>query len=363
MIYLASIIFGFSFMQLLVAFANLLFRQSFSRSKHGFSGLVSVLIPARNEEKNIGNLLSDLLGQNYRQIEILVFNDLSTDNTASIVSSFSDRDSRVRLINSVVLPEGWLGKNFACDALSKEAKGEYFLFLDADVRVQNDLIGNTCGFAQKHKLGLLTIFPKQIMRTLGEKISVPNMNYILLSLLPLILVRKSGFSSMAAANGQCMLFNASKYHETKPHERMKASKVEDISIARYFKQNAIPVACMTGDKTISCRMYESLGEAIHGFSKNVINFFGDSFVLAILFWLVTTFGFILILFALPASFLLAYVGIILLTRIVISIVSNQSITMNLIFLIPQQLTLGLFVVKAIVNNIKKEYQWKGRSIS
>src|SRR5690606_28081384 len=137
------------------------------------------------------------------------------------------------------LPKGWLGKNNACHNLAQHAKGKYLLFLDADVRVGDSIIKNTVSFTKKHKLGLLSIFPMQIMETLGEQSTVPNMNYILLSLLPLLLVRNTNFSSLAAANGQFMHFHAEIYPQTLPHQRMKNSKVEDIKIARFYKKNSI----------------------------------------------------------------------------------------------------------------------------
>ncbi len=363
MIYLAYFILAFSVIQLLVAFVNLLFKQNFSKKKVSYNGLVSVLIPARNEEKNIAYILSDLQNQDYQNVEIIVFNDQSTDNTKEIITEFSKKDSRIKLVNSTGLPEGWLGKNFACYSLSKHAKGDYLLFLDADVRISNDIIINTIGHSMKHKLGLLSIFPKQIMMTLGERITIPNMNFILLSLLPLILVRKSKYPSLAAANGQFMLFNSKIYFETNPHELMKANKVEDIEIARYFKNKNIPIACLTGNDTIKCRMYEGFSAAVNGFSKNVVNFFGKSFLVAILFWLVTTFGFISILIGFNHTVFILYLITIVATRVFISIVSRQNIILNLILAIPQQLTMGMFIYKALINTTKKQYQWKGRNIS
>jgi len=363
MIYIAYFILVFSVIQLLVAFVNLIFRQNFSRVKTNYSGLVSVLIPARNEEKNIATILSDLQNQDYHNIEVTVFNDQSTDRTEEIITEFTKKDARIKLVNSNGLPEGWLGKNYACYSLSKHAKGNFLLFLDADVRISNDIIINTIGHSIKHNLGLLSIFPKQIMMTLGERITVPNMNFILLSLLPLILVRKSNYPSLAAANGQFMLFNSKIYFDTNPHELMKADKVEDIEIARYFKNNNIPVACLTGNDTIKCRMYEGFTEAVNGFSKNVINFFGKSFILATLFWLVTTFGFIAILASFSPMVSTLYLITIIATRVFISIVSRQNILLNLILAIPQQITMGIFIYKAFINTIKKQYQWKGRNIS
>jgi glycosyltransferase involved in cell wall biosynthesis len=360
---LAWFIFSFILLQFAVAIVNLIFSQSFPQSNSGFNNLVSVLIPARNEEKNIGHLLTDLISHDYKNIEILVFNDQSTDKTAEIITGFSQKDARVKLINSEVLPEGWLGKNHACHSLSKLANGRYLLFLDSDVRIGNGIIQQTCTFSDKHKLGLLSIFPRQIMVSTGEKAAVPLMYYILLTLLPLILVRKTGFSSLAAANGQFMLFNAEVYKNILPHEKMKSDKVEDIKIARYYKNEKIKIACITGKESVSCRMYSGFLEAVHGFSKNVTQFFGNSFSLAILFWLVTTFGFIIVFLTLSKTIFIFYLSIFIFTRITVSVAARQSVLMNLIFLIPQQLALGLFVLKALVNRYKKQYEWKGRNIS
>jgi glycosyltransferase involved in cell wall biosynthesis len=360
---LAWFIFGFTLLQFTVAVVNLIFSQRLTMPNTNFNSLVSVLIPARNEEKNIGQLLTNLVEHDYHNIEILVFNDQSTDKTAEIVSRFTRKDKRIKLIHSEGLPDGWLGKNYACHSLSKLAKGKYLLFLDSDVRIGNGIIQQTCTFSEKNKLGLLSIFPRQIMVSAGEKATVPLMHYILLTLLPLILVRKTGFSSLAAANGQFMLFNAEVYKNNLPHEKMKNDKVEDIKIARYYKNEKIKIACITGKESVSCRMYSGFLEAVHGFSKNVTQFFGNSFFLSILFWLITTVGFIAAFLGLSKSIFILYLTIFILTRITVSIAAKQSVLMNLIFLIPQQLALGLFVLKAVVHRYKKQYEWKGRNIS
>jgi len=362
MIYLAYIIFTFTLIQLIVAIINSVSIQQPKSGIGNFNGLVSVLIPARNEESNIANLLSDLHNQDYQNMEIIVFNDLSTDRTEEIVTKIAKNDTRIRLINSDGLPQGWLGKNYACHNLSQMAKGEYLLFLDGDVRVKGVIIINSITLAEKHKTGLLSIFPKQKMESLGEYLTVPVMNYILLTLLPLVLVFKSKFSSMAAANGQFMLFNRAKYFETLPHEKFRNNKVEDIEIARYFKQQSIPVVCTLGDETIECRMYNGFDEAVNGFSKNVVNFFGNSFPAAILFWIVTTFGFLVILSELSTDLFCIFLIIVLATRVVVSFISKQNIFLNLLLLVPQQFTLGILIYKAVIYKFNKQLKWKGRNI-
>lgn len=363
MVVLASFILIFTVIQLLVAITNLVFRQPLPKKFAGGHPLVSVLIPARNEENTISKLLEALIQQNYNNIEILVFDDQSTDDTAKIVSDFAARDNRIRLISSAGLPEGWLGKNYACFSLARQAAGKYFLFLDADVELFENYICQTISFAEKHRLGLLSVFPKQMMHTTGEYVSVPNMNYILLSLLPLILVRKTKRPSLSAANGQFMLFNAEKYRQTSPHKNLKQEMAEDIKTAQLFKKSHIKIACLAGTNHIRCRMYNGFLEAANGFSRNVAMYFGNSLLLAVLFWLITTFGFIAVLFAFQPVVFWAYIAAVLLMRIIISAVSEQNILKNLILLIPQQVSLGVIIYKAILKRRKNQFEWKGRNIS
>jgi len=109
-------------------------------------------------------------------------------------------------------------------------------------------------------------------------------------------------------------------------------------------------------------MYRAFPEAVNGFSKNVIEFFGGSFIMALLFWLVTTFGFAVILFTLSPVFLYVYLTIYLLTRIFVSAASSQNICVNIVFILPLQLSLGLFIYKAFINKNFRKFQWKGREI-
>ncbi|HYQ59080.1 MAG TPA: glycosyltransferase, partial [Draconibacterium sp.] len=272
-------------------------------------------------------------------------------------------DQRFQLFNSDGLPEGWLGKNYGCYQLAQKANGNYYLFLDADVRISGAIIAGTIAKVKQHNLGLLSIFPKQMMRTWGEYLTIPIMNFILLSLLPLVFVRLMPFSSMAAANGQFMLFDAKTYRERQPHQTFRDNKVEDISIAQSFKKDKIRIACLAGNPSISCRMYNSFTEAVNGFSKNVIMFFGNSGILAVLFWLITTLGFIPVIMALPLELVLAYFFMLIAIRFFISVVSHQDPIKNIVLAIPQQVVLGIFIIKAFLNKSKKAYQWKGRTIS
>lgn len=359
---LAYIVIGFTVIQLLVSVVNLYFETNLPADGKAAGPLVSVLIPARNEEGNIGNILDDLLAQDYRNIEVLVFNDQSDDRTAEIVTSYAINDKRIRLIDSKGLPEGWLGKNFACHTLGLGARGDYFLFLDADVRISGNTIGRAVAYSEKKALDLISAFPKQIIISLGERMTVPVMNYILVTLLPLVLVRKSRFSSLSAANGQFMFFKSTSYREMLPHEKVRKNMVEDIHIARMFKKEGKNVSCLLGDDDLSCRMYRSFGDAVNGFSKNVIAFFGNSFLLALLFFVVTTFGFLAVLQVTPPGVFTAYLAAFLAARIIVSIASRQNAFYNMLLIIPLQFSLGLFIYRASINRLFRRFQWKGRNL-
>jgi len=162
--YLVWFILFFATLRLLVAFVNWasnLYLQKNPILTH--QPLVSILIPARNEENNIANLLSDLSNLNYKNLEIIVYNDNSTDNTARMVLEMTSSNPNIKLINGNEPEKGWLGKNYACHQLALKATGKVLLFLDADVRVGNELIDKSLAYQQKYNLKLLSIFPKQTM--------------------------------------------------------------------------------------------------------------------------------------------------------------------------------------------------------
>lgn len=363
MIYVAYFILIFTAIQFVVAIVNLFTETHLPHTGKLPDKKISILIPARNEEKNIANLLGDLKKQTLTDLEIIICNDQSEDRTAEIVQEYVNTDTRFSLINSGNLPQGWLGKNFACHSLGRSATGEYLLFLDADVRIDGNLPGDSLFYSQQSESDLVSIFPMQKIIRMGEWFTVPNMNYILVSLLPLILVRRSPFPSLAAANGQFMLFRSDIYRLLTPHEKMKNDKVEDIAIARYFKKNNFTVSCLLGDERISCRMYSGFSESVNGFSKNVAEFFGGSYTVTVLFWLITTFGFIIILWYMPVYLIIAYFTMYLLTRVAISLSGKQNVLNNVLCILPLQVSMGLFILKSLTNKFYNRYSWKGRTIN
>lgn len=364
MIWISGLLFAFGLARLGVSFVNWISRPYLSRSRTQYVAPpeVSVLIPARNEEGNIGHLLDDLTQDGTGIREILVYDDHSTDRTADIVRRFARGNRRVRLVPGSALPAGWLGKCHACHCLAREAAGAYLLFLDADVRIREQAVVRALRYVQRTGVRLLSVFPRQLMPDRGTRAAVPLMNWILLSLLPLVAVRRSPQASLCAANGQFMFFEAETYRALQPHRRFRAAPVEDMEIAQHYKKDGHPVAVLLGRHGIECTMYRSLAEAVEGFSKNFFRFFGGSQVLCYLFAGATTAAPFLIFIYLGAVPGLVYLLIVIINRSLVSAASCQSAASNIVWLIPQQVVLWCIAARASVRKRKKQLLWKGRNI-
>ncbi len=363
MIFAAYILFAFFLLRVMVVLANYITQPVLPDDSSGDEPLVSVLIPARNEEGNISRILNDLLNNHYKNIEVWVCNDQSEDNTAFVLQEFARRDVRIRYFNGQPLPENWLGKNWACHQLAAKARGDYLLFLDADVRLKPVGITNSISWLRKHKLDFLSLFPVQIMKSWGEWASVPLMNVILLSFLPLKLTRFSRNPSFSAANGQFMLFEQKVYNKNAFHKSVKSNKVEDIEIMKVAKRKGLRSETMLSNGSVQCRMYTGLWAAARGFSKNVKTFFGDSLLFMMLYLFVHIAGFAFILLYLPVCFAIMYVILFISMRALIAHLSRQSIWKNILFAIAHQLSFVIFVYLSVRNSLTKKYIWKGRVIS
>ncbi|MFP4555826.1 MAG: glycosyltransferase [Bacteroidales bacterium] len=346
-----------------IAVLNYITRPVLPKTKPTENPLVSVLIPARNEEDNIDRIINWLLAQTYTNIEIIIYNDQSTDNTSAIVQQYANKHKNIILIEGIELPKGWLGKNFGCHQLAQAANGDYLLYLDADVTVSPDFVENATAYIQRKQLALLSMFPRQQLQTFGEKMVVPSMNWILLSLLCLRFVKWSKRRSLAAANGQMMMFDAKIYKQNLWHEKLKSSPVEDIGISRIIKKNKLPIATLLGTNDISCRMYSSYSQAINGFTKNIAAFFGGSLFVMLVFVLIGTIAPIVVVLGLPFPLVFLYFFCLIASRLLISKLSEQSRLVN-VFLWPlQHLALLHLAFMAIAHTRKKQLTWKGRNVA
>jgi glycosyltransferase involved in cell wall biosynthesis len=344
----------------MVSFINWLSNLHLSEKYKGDDIKISVLIPARNEEKNLTLLLDDLSQQDYQNFEVLVYDDHSTDKTPEIIESFAQKDSRFGLLPPQELPSGWLGKTFACDQLGRAAKGEYLLFLDSDVRASSDLLRKALFYIRKHKLALLSVFPHQIMKSTGERLTVPLMNWILVSLLPMILIRKSKKPSLSAANGQFMFFDQEIYRQHFWHEQVRDNLVEDIEICRKMKSEGYLVATLLGKSDIECRMYTNYTEGLNGFAKNVVEFFGGSAFVTFFYGLITIFGILFIFLNWGWQMLLVFSGMVILNRLFVSFSGKQPVFSNLFLHVPQMITFVIIIFKGIRVKLTGKYTWKGR---
>jgi chlorobactene glucosyltransferase len=230
--------------------------------------LISVCVPARNEERNIDRCVAALLAQTYPNFEIIVLDDRSMDSTPEILSRLSASESRISVISGSDLPRGWAGKPHALTQAASVARGEWLCFVDADTFVTPDVLASVYGKALETQADLFTILTKQIMLTFWER-----------TVLPLVMLALSvGFSPRkvndperkdAIANGQFILIKRDVYEAVGGHATIKGSIVEDKDLAVLVKGSGYRLVVADGRQVASTRMYTSLAEMWEGWTKNI----------------------------------------------------------------------------------------------
>lgn len=230
--------------------------------------LISLCVPARNEERNIRACVEKLLAQDYPNFEVIVLDDRSTDGTSSILADLASHDARLHLISGSDLPAGWAGKPHALYQASTAARGEWLCFVDADTFLSPVTLSSCYAKAIETKADMLTIMTFQILGSFWEK-----------TVMPLVLTALSvGFSPRkvndpnrkdAIANGQFILIRRSVYDEIGGHESVKGSIVEDKAISEQVKWNGFRLIVADGYALVRTRMYTSLPEMWEGWTKNI----------------------------------------------------------------------------------------------
>ncbi len=236
--------------------------------------LLSILIPARNEAATIRATVGSLLAQSGApDFELLVLDDQSSDGTAAAALAAGCGDARLRVISGAALPNGWVGKSWACHQLAGAAHGEWLLFTDADVQWEPGALAAV--WAARAELGLeergmLSVWPTQRMESWSERLVVPLMSFALLAYLPVVWVHGFPHKQAAAANGQSLLFKRETYAACGGHAGVRASLIEDVALAQRVKGAGHPLRLVDGAGLVQTRMYTSWPQVRDGYAKNIL---------------------------------------------------------------------------------------------
>lgn len=229
---------------------------------------VSVLVPARNEARNIRRCLESLLAQDYPLMEVLVLDDGSTDETPEIVAEMARQDPRLRLIPGQPLPSGWMGKNFACHQLAREARGQWLLFTDADTVHHPQTVSWTLTAAKENRADLVTLVPHAVTHTFGEQLLLPIIPFGVLGLFPLALGARWRIPALTMAIGTFLLFRRETYERIGGHAAVRGEIAEDVVLARRVRRHGGRVVLLDGADHLDVHFYRGFWESWHGLAKS-----------------------------------------------------------------------------------------------
>jgi chlorobactene glucosyltransferase len=235
--------------------------------KKSSNPLVSVIIPTRNESKRITPCIESLKAQSYPNLEILIVDD-STDNTVEVIKNIVKDDKRFRIIKEEKLEGGWVGKPHAMQQGSKEAKGEWLLFIDADTVHDPDLITSAVKHAIKKKLDMLSILSELVCKSFWEKIIQPIPTGLLIFISPLGKVNDPE-SKNAFALGPFVLIKHSVFNKIGGYEKIRGKIADDAEMAKLLKGSGFRIGLARAHDMMKLRMYEKFKDIWEGWSKNI----------------------------------------------------------------------------------------------
>jgi chlorobactene glucosyltransferase len=230
--------------------------------------LVSVIVPARNEEANIGPCVRAILAQDETRLEVIVLDDGSTDATRERAREAGAGDARVRISPGEPRDEGWFGKTWALHCAQKQATAPLLLFVDADVRLAPACVRLALARLEREQLDMLSLMGSLTVESFWEGVVQPILGYVIVAFFPLDRVN-SARSRITMCNGQLILIRRSTYDAIGGHAPLRDAILEDVELARVVKlQHGRPYRLLLAPHAFRCRMYATLGEIWHGWGKN-----------------------------------------------------------------------------------------------
>ncbi len=247
----------------------------------GCSGLsaeppVTVIVPARNEAANLDQTLKDLRAQHYTNLEILVVDDRSTDNTAAVAARHAEHDPRVQLLQVRHLPDGWLGKNHACWLAAGQARGRWLLFTDADVCFHPDAVRDAIARAEAERLDHLTLVPGSPLVGFLEAATLGFFGLLFLASTWGSLARSRRFQWAYAGVGAFNLVRRSAYEAVGGHEPLRLEVVDDVMLGWLLKQGGFRQELLFGGHRVQVHWQKGVLGIVLGLEKNAFAGMGYS---------------------------------------------------------------------------------------
>lgn len=238
---------------------------------------ISVLVPLRNEETHVQDLMFHLKNIQYSNAEFILYDDDSTDQTASLIEERLKEDMRFRLIRGRTLPDGWRGKPHACQVLADEATGDILLWIDADVTLKANTL-HAVATMFKQPIDALTGFPRFKASNVLECLLTPLLHFFVYFHLPIALANRQAMVAATAASGAFIAIRKEAYKEIGGHASVKEAVVEDVTLFRILKKHKKKAMIYNITDYVSCAMYANRQETWQGFQKNCFRGINHSYV-------------------------------------------------------------------------------------
>ena len=323
------------------------------------AGTVGVLVPMRNEAENVEGLVATLAAQD-GLLHFYLLDDSSEDQTLELLQQFTKADSRFTVIKGAALKDKWIGKTWALQQLYEVSKEDVLVSIDADVRLSNDAINKAVTLMHGARLDFVSPYPRQIARTLGERLIQPLLQWSWLTTVPLRFAESSGQKSMAVANGQFFVVRRSALDSIGGYATVKHAVIDDVFLARELVKSGSSGTVINGSDIAETRMYTSWSQIEAGYGKSLSKAFGS--ILGALFVVVFLFAtsiapLVLGLLGNPYGWLgfATIVG----TRVLSAIKSRGNVLDSVLHPISVVALIYLIIYSYLMRG---SIQWKGRTV-
>lgn len=325
---------------------------------------VSIIIPARDEERSIGRTVRAMLAQTYPDLEVIVVDDRSTDATGGIVRAIAAEDGRVVAVQGVEPPPGWLGKPWALHQGSQRATGELLLFVDADVVYAPEALAAALDCFERTGTAMVTLLPNMEMHGFWEHAAMPMLAMTAFTFLPSWAGNRTRLPFLAVGGGPGNLIARADYDVVGGHEALRDAVVDDVGLARLVRRSGRRTSAVRAEELVSIRMYHGGAEIVAGFTKNVFSVFSRSYAVAF-----AALFFVPILHLLPYAlallgdpYAIGTVAVIAVTRVILFGALRYRLD-NALFLHPvMTIFWGWVFVRSIwYTGFRRELLWRGRT--